>query len=70
MKSAIDLKRVVAAGGGLILDASRYSTLDLKSLAASAKADIVLKNVSEMSAMDMKNIASAGNGHVIFDLSE
>lgn len=70
MRSAMDLKRVVAAGGGLIIDASKYSILDLKGIAAVAKTDIVLKNVSEMSAMDMKNIATAGNGHVIFDMTE
>ena len=70
MGSTLDLKRVVAAGGGLVLDASKYSTLDLKAFAASAKANIILKNVSDMSTMDMKNIASAGNGHVIFDMTE
>lgn len=70
MKSAMDLKRIVAAGGGLVLDATKYSALDLKTIAATAKADITIKNVSEMSTMDMKNIAAAGNGHVIFDMTE
>lgn len=70
MRSTLDLKRIAAVGGGLVLDASKYSTLDLKAIAASAKSDIVLKNVSEMSTMDIKNIASAGNGHVIFDMTE
>lgn len=70
MRSAIDLKRVVAAGGGLIIDATKFSALDIKAIAAAAKADIIIKNVSEMSTMDMKNIASAGNGHVVFDLTE
>lgn len=69
MKSTIDLKRIAAAGGGLVLDASKFSTLDLKALASASKSTITLKNVSEMSTMDMKSIASAGNGHVIFDLT-
>lgn len=70
MRSALDLKRIVAAGGGLVIDASGYSILDLKSIAAAAKTDIVLKNVSDISAIDLKNIAAAGNGHVVIDMTE
>ncbi len=64
----MDIKRVAAAGGGLILDCSKYSAIDLKNIVAVSKAPIVLKNVSELSTMDMKGIAAAGNGNVIFDL--
>ena len=64
----MDIKRVAAAGGGLVLDASKYSAIDLKNIAAVAKGPIILKNVSELSTMDMKGIAAAGNGNVIFDL--
>lgn len=70
MRSTMDIKKIVAAGGGVILDASKYSTLDLKSIAGTAKATVTLKNASEFSTMDLKNIAAAGNGHVVFDFSE
>jgi hypothetical protein len=70
MRSALDLKRIAAAGGGMILDASKFSTLDLKTIAASAKADIILKNVSAVSTMDLKNIAAVGNGHIVIDMTE
>ncbi len=52
----------------MILDCSKYSAIDLKNIVAVSKAPIVLKNVSELSTMDMKGIAAAGNGNVIFDL--
>lgn len=70
MRSALDLKRIVAAGGGMIIDASKYSTLDLKSIAAAAKTKVIMQNVSEISVMDLKSIAAAGNGNVIFDMTE
>ncbi len=70
MRSTMDIKRIAAAGGGLVLDCTKYSALDLKNIAASAKAPIILKNVKEVSTMDMKAIAAAGNGNVIFDLCD
>ena len=70
MRSTMDLKRIAASGGGLILDCSKFSALDLKAIAGAAKAPITLKNVKEISTMDMKAIAAAGNGLVVFDLCD
>ena len=70
MRSALEIKKIVSVGGGVIVDASQYSTVDLKSIAANAKANVVLKNTDEMSTMDLRSIASAGKGHVIIDLTE
>jgi hypothetical protein len=70
MRSTMDLKRLAAAGGGLVLDCTKLSTLDLKAIASCAKAPIILKNIKDVSMMDLKAIATAGNGHVIFDLCE
>ncbi len=70
MRSALEIKKIVSVGGGVIVDASQYSTVDLKAIAANAKANIVLKNTDEMSTMDLRSIASAGKGHVIIDLTE
>ena len=68
MRSTMDLKRIVAAGGGLILDCSKLSSTEIKAIATSAKAPVILKNTGELSTMDMKAIAAAGNGYIIFDL--
>ena len=70
MRSTMDLKRVVSAGAGLIIDGSRYSAMDLKAIVGCAKAPVTIKNVKDFSAMDLKSIAVAGNGHVIFDLCD
>lgn len=70
MRSTMDLKRAAAAGAGFILDGSKYSAMDLKAIVSNAKATITIKNVKDLSAMDMKAIAAAGNGHVIFDLCD
>ena len=70
MRSTMDLKRIAAAGAGLILDGSKFSALDLKAIVSSAKSPVTIKHVKELSAMDMKSIASAGNGNVIFDLCD
>jgi hypothetical protein len=67
----MDLKGIAAAGGGMIIDASKYSTSDLKAIAAAARtsgAQIILKNISSKTSIDMKAIAAAGKGCVIFDL--
>lgn len=70
MRSALEIKKIVSVGGGVIVDASQYSTVDLKAIAANAKANIVLKNTDDMSTLDLRSIASAGKGHVIIDLTE
>lgn len=70
MRSALEIKKIVSVGGGVIVDASQYSTVDMKAIAANAKADIVLKNTDDMSTLDLRSIASAGKGHVIIDLTE
>ena len=70
MRSTMDLKRIAAAGGGLVLDCSKFSTIDIKAIAGCAKAPITLKNVKDISMMDMKAIAAAGNGYIIFDLCD
>lgn len=70
MRSTVDLKRVAAAGAGFVLDAGKFSPLDLKAIVSSAKGTVTIKNVKDLSTMDMKAIAAAGAGRVIFDLCE
>ncbi len=70
MRSTMDLKRIAASGGGMILDCTKFSASELKAIAGAAKAPITLKHVSELSTMDLKAIAAVGNGYITFDLCD
>ena len=72
MSSTLNLKGIAATGGGMNIDTSNYSTLDLKGVAAatsSSGAKTVLKNIASKSTLDLKGIASAGKGCVIFNFT-
>lgn len=64
-----DLWRIVAAGGGLEFDASRYTTDQLWRLAAAASgsgARLTFRNIGNRSANDLWRLAAAGGGNVRF----
>lgn len=65
-----DAKIIASRGGGLILDASKYTPDDLKVIASRA-ADggglIILRNANRITPDDAKVIASRGGGKVILD---
>lgn len=63
-----DLWRIVAAGGGLDFDASRYTTDQLWRLAAAAStsgAKITFRKMGTRSTDDLWRLAAAGRGNVI-----
>lgn len=65
-----DLKIIASNGGGMILDATKFSSTDLKIIASNAsgtKAQITLKNPHTLSSSDLKIIAANSKGSVIFD---
>lgn len=66
-----DLRSIASSGGGLILDASKFTAGDLRSIASASEknASIYLKNISKFTAGDLRSIASAGNGTVVFDFT-
>lgn len=71
-KSVADLRSIASAGGGMILESSKYSTADLRSIAsaaASKQAQITLNGANKKSTADLRSIASAGNGCVVFDFT-
>ena len=70
MRSTMDLKRIASSGAGLILDCSKFSTLDIKTIVGCAKGPVTLRNCKNLSTMDMKSIVAAGNGQVTFDLCD
>jgi hypothetical protein len=68
--SVSDLKIIASNGGGMILDATKFSSSDLKILASNAsktQAQIVLRKTNKLDSSDLKIIASNGKGCVVFD---
>jgi hypothetical protein len=66
------LKHIVAAGGGLVVDASTMTFGQLRDLVAAApssKATITIKNFAAMTAGQLNEIASLAPGLVVFDLT-
>jgi hypothetical protein len=71
--SVNDLKTIAGNGGGMILDARKVSSSDLKIIASNAShtsARIILKNPHILSSGDLMEIASNGMGCVVFDFCE
>lgn len=69
-KSVSDLRAIASSGGGMVLDASKFSVTDLRAIASSASgsgARITLRNVDAKSTTDLRAIASSGSGCVVFD---
>jgi len=65
-----DLMKIVAAGGGLVLDASGKEVTDLIKIAAICDNEhrtLHLKNVDAFETMDLIKIAAVGDGHVVFE---
>ena len=65
-----DLKIIAGKGGGMILDAKKFTANDLKIIAGKAsgtQAQITLKNPLALSANDLKIIAGKADGCVVFD---
>jgi hypothetical protein len=66
------LKEIIAAGGGVVIDASDYPFLELQQLVAAApvkNANITLKNLSNLTAAQLKTLAVLAPGLLNFDLS-
>jgi hypothetical protein len=64
------LKQIVAAGGGLVLDAAvmTFGQLkDISTLAHTSDAKITIKNLSTLTAEQLKELAEIAPGLVVFD---
>lgn len=73
VKQAEMIIKIVAAGGGVIIDASKYPT-QLEKIAAAAQvsgATVIIQNIEKTkpSGDQLVKIAKAGARHVIFDLT-
>lgn len=69
-KSVNDLRAIASSGGGMVLNASKFSVNDLRAIASSASgsgARITLRSIESISTNDLRAIASSGGGCVVFD---
>lgn len=70
-RSTDDLVKIVAAGGGLILDAEAKSTdelIKIANAAAESEAFVTMRKVGEKNTDELIKIAAAGDGAVVFEL--
>ena len=64
------LQALVSAGGGLSIDASKYTTNQLQSIVSVSKENstIILNNCNRFTSSQLQAIASVSKGNVIFNL--
>ena len=65
--------RIVAAGGGVIVDGDGKMSDQLVRIAAAAKssgATVIIKNADAKMSDQLVRVAAAGGGNVIFDLTK
>jgi hypothetical protein len=66
------LKQIVESGGDLTLDASKMTFKQIKDVLSAAngsKAKITLKNFSDLTAMQLKELASLAPNLIAFDMT-
>ena len=67
------IERILARGGGVSIDASKYSPQSLERFAAFATqsgAILILRNCKNLLPQTLERIAALGGGRVIFNLDE
>lgn len=72
MLLANSIVEILAAGGGLIVDAGNLLAPVLVQMASAAHqggCTLTIRNCGALLVPAMKQIAAAGGGHVIFDLT-
>ena len=67
------LRRIVDAGGGLVLDASPFTFTQIKAIVAAAatngSATVTFRNVANLTAAQLTELSAAAPGLVKFDLT-
>ena len=73
-KTALEIKGICIAGANVIINATDYSVLELKSIVIAAKiagTRLCIKHSSKLTTLDCKGIANVGEkGTVTFDFVE
>ena len=71
--TSLDLRNIASADGNLVVNADKFTALDLKNIASSGvgtKCKLTIKKAGKLTGLDCRNIASANPGNVTFDFSE
>lgn len=61
-----ELKAIIAAGGGAVVDASKFTIDELSEMLNSTEAFIVVDIPDSMTTNEIKRLAKEGRGHVFF----
>lgn len=67
--TSFELQAIAAAGGGIIVDAGRFSAAELKAIALKLSAPMVIRNATKLGATECQLIAKLSPGKVSFDFS-
>ncbi len=71
MRTTADLMTIVAAGGGIIIDAKTKTTSDLIEIVSAAVRSgttVIFTGLGSKTTSDLMGIGSTGKNHVILDL--
>lgn len=61
-----EIKSIIAAGGGMVVNGEKYSLNELSEMAKSAQTLVVVEVPDSMTAGEVLRLAKEGNGHVFF----
>lgn len=61
-----EIKSIIAAGGGMIVNAEKYSLNELSEIVKSTNALVVVDVPVSMTAGEVLRLAKEGSGHVFF----
>ena len=67
------IERIIANGGGVSIDATKYTSSSLERFAAFAAqsgATLILRNSNRLLSSSMERIAAFGRGKVIFNFED
>jgi hypothetical protein len=70
--SSEQLRQVVSAGAGLVIDGTTLTLIQLRQVVSAApigKASVTVKNVSGFTATQLAEVAALAPGLVVFDLT-
>lgn len=73
-KSSLELRNIVAAGGGVVVNAEDYSSLELRNISSATKTGggkLIIRHALRLSSLECRSIAAAGDGgHVVFNFTD
>lgn len=61
-----EIKSIIAAGGGMVVNGEKHSLNELSEMVKSAQALVVVEVPASMTAGEVLRLAKEGNGHVFF----